>query len=98
MPRKTSTPDVTPPPVTPKKPAKAAKPVAAPAAEAPARKPRRKAAPATPEVTLASTLVEADIAAEAYLLWLADGQPHGKDVEHWTRAEEIVRGRQAAAA
>lgn len=98
MPRKTSTPDVTTTPVTAKKPAKAA---AAKPAEAASKKPRRKATPiaaAEPPVTLAAALPEADIAAEAYLLWLADGQPHGKDVEHWVRAEEIVRGRQPVAA
>lgn len=33
------------------------------------------------------------VAHEAYLLWLADGQPVGKDVEHWLVAEQIVRSR-----
>jgi hypothetical protein len=26
----------------------------------------------------------------AYLLWEADGKPHGQDVEYWERARELV--------
>jgi hypothetical protein len=26
----------------------------------------------------------------AYLLWEADGRPHGRDVEYWERARELV--------
>ena len=26
----------------------------------------------------------------AYLLWEADGKPHGRDVEYWERARELV--------
>lgn len=99
MPRKTDT------PAAPRKPAarKATTPqadTAPPPAETAPKKPRRRASPASPvgsPTTLAAALTEADIAAEAYLLWLADGQPHGKDLEHWVRAEQIVRGRQPVA-
>lgn len=33
------------------------------------------------------------VAHEAYLLWLSEGQPEGKDMEHWLVAEQIVRSR-----
>jgi hypothetical protein len=26
----------------------------------------------------------------AYLLWEADGKPHGRDVEYWERARELI--------
>ena len=26
----------------------------------------------------------------AYLMWEADGKPHGRDVEYWERARELV--------
>ncbi|ACJ01100.1 DUF2934 domain-containing protein [Rhodospirillum centenum] len=34
-----------------------------------------------------------EIRTEAYLLWLRDGQPSGRDLEHWLEAERIVRHR-----
>jgi hypothetical protein len=34
-----------------------------------------------------------DIAARAYELFLVEGAPHGRDVEHWLRAEHELRGR-----
>ena len=33
---------------------------------------------------------EARIRARAYHLWEADGCPHGRDVEYWLRAEELI--------
>ena len=27
---------------------------------------------------------------QAYLLWLEEGRPEGRDKEHWERAEQIV--------
>ena len=30
------------------------------------------------------------IRAKAHELWLADGQPHGRDEEHWVQAREII--------
>jgi hypothetical protein len=33
---------------------------------------------------------EEQIAYRAYLLWLADGKPEGRDKEHWKEAESIV--------
>jgi hypothetical protein len=33
---------------------------------------------------------EEQIAYRAYLIWLADGKPEGRDKEHWHEAESIV--------
>jgi hypothetical protein len=38
----------------------------------------------------------AEVAHEAYLLWLERGCAHGSDFEDWTRAIEIVRQRHLA--
>jgi len=32
-----------------------------------------------------------DIAFAAYCLWEQDGRPHGRDQEHWLRAENLLR-------
>ena len=37
-----------------------------------------------------------EIARVAYELFERDGRQHGKDKEHWSQAEEIVRARHAA--
>ena len=39
------------------------------------------------------TLSHDDIAARAYELFLVEGGPHGRDVEHWLRAEHELRER-----
>jgi hypothetical protein len=33
---------------------------------------------------------EEEIRYRAHLIWLAEGQPDGRDKEHWKQAEEIV--------
>jgi len=33
---------------------------------------------------------------EAYLLWLAEGKPEGRDQEHWEEAERLVDRIEAA--
>lgn len=39
------------------------------------------------------TVNEAEIALRAYQIWESEGQPHGKDFEHWLRAEtELSKG------
>ena len=38
-------------------------------------------------------LTHDDIATRAYELFLGDGARHGKDVEHWLRAEHELRER-----
>jgi hypothetical protein len=40
--------------------------------------------------TVAAQAVTADIAAQAYLLWEADGYQHGKHEEHWLKAEQLL--------
>lgn len=68
-----------------------------------APKKRAKAPPKLPAKPVArkassSTVVPAEptteqVAQEAYLLWLGEGMPQGKDMEHWLIAEQIVRSR-----
>lgn len=41
---------------------------------------------------------EARIRERAYHLWEADGRPHGRDVEFWERARELVGMEEAAGA
>lgn len=63
------------------------------------RKPRTTATPATGATTMASvqsaqsTLRHDVIAARAYELFLSDGARHGRDLEHWLRAEHELRER-----
>lgn len=33
---------------------------------------------------------EAEIQHAAYLIWLEDGRPSGKDLEHWLTAKELL--------
>ncbi|MFY8095027.1 MAG: DUF2934 domain-containing protein [Niveispirillum sp.] len=64
-------------------------------AKAPA-KPRTKKVPAAPVLAASAVAVEPttdQVAEEAYLLWLSEGEPTGRDVEHWLLAEQIVRSR-----
>lgn len=74
---------ITPP--APKKPRAAAKPRTAKVEPA-----AKKKVATTPVVTEPS---QEQVAEEAYLLWLSEGQPQGRDVEHWLVAEQIVRSR-----
>ena len=41
---------------------------------------------------------EADIQHEAYLLWIEEGRPEGRDEEHWFAARELLRHRHGRAA
>lgn len=38
---------------------------------------------------------EEEIRREAYLLWLADDRPEGRDLDHWLAARELLRHRHA---
>jgi hypothetical protein len=38
---------------------------------------------------------EEEIRHEAYLIWLADGRPEGRDLDHWLAARELLRHRHA---
>jgi len=62
-------------------------------AKAPA-KPRTQKTDTAPVATAIAVEPTTDqVAEEAYLLWLSEGQPPGRDVEHWLLAEQIVRSR-----
>lgn len=41
---------------------------------------------------------EADIQHEAYLLWIEEGRPEGRDQDHWFAARELLRHRHGRAA
>ncbi|HHK73560.1 MAG TPA: DUF2934 domain-containing protein [Rhizobiales bacterium] len=32
------------------------------------------------------------ISEAAYLIWEAEGRPHGRDMEHWLKAEKLIAG------
>jgi hypothetical protein len=61
------------------------------------RAPRARKSAATPDTTLDTTLpltLSHDvIAMRAYEIFLRDGAPHGRDVEHWLKAESELRAR-----
>jgi len=39
-----------------------------------------------------AALDEASIRLRAYTIWIEEGQPHGRDLEHWLRArDELLR-------
>lgn len=87
---------VMPLPASTRKPrAPKAKAPAEAAAKAPTGKKKKPAAPVTAAaadpVSVQPTAEQ--VAHEAYLLWLGEGQPEGKDMEHWLVAEQIVRSR-----
>jgi hypothetical protein len=44
-----------------------------------------------------SSLTHADIANRAYELFLASGAAHGRDLEHWLKAESELRARSVSA-
>jgi hypothetical protein len=46
---------------------------------------RRKTTPAIAEPT------ESEIQHAAYLLWLENGRPEGRDLDHWFAARELLR-------
>lgn len=94
-----TTPDVAAaPPPAPVKKAKTGKAKPAPeelVAKAPrTARAKKTASSPTPSAELVSTEPTTEqVAHEAYLLWLGEGQPEGKDMEHWLVAEQIVRSR-----
>lgn len=48
---------------------------------------KRKSAPKLPQPT------EAEIQHAAYLIWIEDGRPTGRDLEHWLTAKEMLTHR-----
>jgi len=74
---------------------------------APVRRPRVSRTTGERPAPSAATMVEmetgaidhAEIAGRAYELFLADGSCHGRDVDHWLRAErELLQSRLTSAA
>lgn len=59
----------------------------------------RKSSPTTSTTATSSlsTLTHADIANRAYELFLASGAAHGRDLEHWLKAESELRQRSFSA-
>ncbi|HEY7190346.1 MAG TPA: DUF2934 domain-containing protein [Vicinamibacterales bacterium] len=67
------------------------------------RTPRARKSAATPDTTTIETatletttplaLSHDVIAMRAYEIFLRDGAPHGRDVEHWLKAESELRAR-----
>jgi hypothetical protein len=49
-----------------------------------------KRSPATRNPLTVDPEREHRVRERAYLLWEADGKPHGRDVEYWERARELV--------
>ncbi|MFV3129440.1 DUF2934 domain-containing protein [Niveispirillum sp. KHB5.9] len=77
---------------TPAPPPVKAKPAAKPRAKKVAAAPVLVATP-TVAVAISTEPSDAQVAEEAYLLWLSEGQPAGRDIEHWLLAQQIVRSR-----
>jgi hypothetical protein len=46
----------------------------------------------------ANSAREQSVRERAYHLWEADGKPHGRDIEHWERARELVAKEEGAGA
>jgi hypothetical protein len=82
------------------KPKKSASP-ATPSAAKPRAKSATKSAPATPAAAAAPAAAPASakpkptpeaIGARAHAIWVAEGRPDGKSVDHWLRAERELNG------
>jgi hypothetical protein len=57
------------------------------------RKGRRTVAPKRARASLPKVVSsEADIARRAYLIYLEEGCPQGRHLEHWVQAEAELRG------
>jgi len=51
-----------------------------------------KAANEAEKVTCGDTALDDQIRERAYVIWIEEGQPHGRDLEHWLRArDELLR-------
>ena len=44
----------------------------------------------TAEIYTAPEPTEAEIQHAAYLLWVENGRPEGRDLEHWNAAKELL--------
>jgi hypothetical protein len=62
-------------------------------AQTPSRKvPPARKAPSKPVTNPLATNPEREqrVRERAYLLWESEGKPHGRDVEYWERARELI--------
>lgn len=69
---------------------------AEPAAKTPAKAAAKRTPPAAAGAAAAPEQpadLSDEIALQAYFIWLEEGQPHGASMEHWLRAETLVRTR-----
>jgi hypothetical protein len=55
-------------------------------------KPGKTTAPAEPGDRPAAGADECRIRERAYHIWIEEGQPHGRDLAHWRRAHQELRG------
>jgi len=55
------------------------------------KKGKDKAAEAAPSSSSNGEISSDDIAFAAYCFWEQDGRPDGRDLEHWLRAENLLR-------
>lgn len=60
----------------------------APKAAPTPRRPRQKAALSFPRKVIVQTFSHDAIAERAYELFVEEGRPHGRDLEHWLIAEQ----------
>ena len=56
------------------------------------RKSRRSVAAKRVTPPAPPVLTEADVARRAYLIYLEEGCPQGRHIDHWLRAETELRG------
>ncbi len=56
------------------------------------------AKPMHPDTVMPAEPTEAEIQHTAYLLWLENGRPEGRDRETWLAAKELLRHRRCVAA
>ena len=49
------------------------------------------------DVTVERSLLRDEVARRAYEIWEREGNPSGRDLEHWVRAEEELRSQPAPA-
>jgi hypothetical protein len=52
---------------------------------------RSKKTESSPLISIDSSLTHEAIASRAYQIFLADGAAHGRDVDHWLKAERELR-------
>jgi hypothetical protein len=54
--------------------------------------PERATPPAESSAEAGSAILHMQVAERAFLIWLAEGRPHGQDLANWYEAEAQLRG------